>query len=111
MRLPEKYFNFANVFDKNKTDRLPKHSQYNLAIKIKEEKQPSFGPVYDKSLIELGVLCDYINVMLAKKFIWPLKSPSETPVFFVPKKNGGLCLCVDFWGLNTVIIMTLICSM
>lgn len=111
MRLPEKYSDFANVFDKNKADRLPKHSQYNLAIKIKEEKQPSFRSVYDKSLTELRVLRDYINVMLAKKFIWPSKSPSEALAFFVPKKNRGLCLYVDFWGLNTVIIMILICSM
>ena len=40
--------------------------------------------------------------MLVKGFIWPLKSPSGASVFFVPKKNRGLRLCVNFWGLNVI---------
>ena len=92
MRLSEKYSNFTDVFDKDEADKLPKHSQHNLAIEIEKGKQLSFGSVYDKFLIKLGVLCDYVNVMLAKGFIWPSKSPSRAPVFFVPKKDRGLRL-------------------
>ena len=103
MKLLEKYSNFADVFDKDKTDRLLKHSQHDLAIEIEEKKQPSFRPVYNKSLTKLGVLCDYVNVMLAKRFIWLSKSLSETLVFFVPKKNKELCLCINFQGLNAII--------
>ena len=102
VRLLKKYFNFADVFDKNKADRLPKHSQHNLAIEIEEKKQALLGLVYDKSLIKLGVFCDYVNVMLVKKFIWPSKSPSRAPVLFVSKKNGRLHLCVDFWSINAI---------
>ena len=31
-------------------------------------------------------------------------SPAGALVLFVSKKNGGLCLCVDYWGLNQVTI-------
>ena len=31
-------------------------------------------------------------------------SPAGASVLFVPKKNGGLHLCVDYWGLNQVTI-------
>ena len=73
MRLPEKYSDFADVFDKDKADRLLKHSQHNLAIEIEEEKQSPFGLVYDKFLTKLRMFHDYVNIILAKGFIWPLK--------------------------------------
>ena len=31
-------------------------------------------------------------------------SPAGAPIMFVPKKGGGLCLCVDYRGLNRVTI-------
>ena len=35
---PAKYVDFADVFDKHKTDILPKHTQHNLAIEIENDK-------------------------------------------------------------------------
>ena len=35
-------------------------------------------------------------------FICPTKSPWGAPVLFVKKKDGSLCLCVDFRALNKV---------
>ena len=89
VRLLKKYSNFADMFDKDKADRLSEHFQHNLTIEIEERKQPPFKSVYDKSLTKLGVFCDYVNDMLAKRFIRLLKSPSKAPVFFVPKKIEG----------------------
>ena len=31
-------------------------------------------------------------------------SPAGAPIFFMPKKDGGLRLCVDYWGLNAVTV-------
>ena len=42
--------------------------------------------------------------MLAKGWIQPSKSPARAPVLFVSKKDGGLWLCVDYWGLNAATI-------
>ena len=35
-------------------------------------------------------------------FIQPTSSPHGAPVLFVKKKDGSLCLCVDFRGLNRI---------
>ena len=39
VKLLEKYSDFADVFDKDKTNRLPEHFQHNLAIEIEKKKQ------------------------------------------------------------------------
>ena len=68
----------------------------------KKRKQLLFGPVYNHSAIELQTLRKYINNMLAKSFIEPLKSLSGVFVLFTKKKDGGLHLCVDYQGLNAI---------
>src|ERR1700731_826695 len=40
--------------------------------------------------------------MLDKGFIWPSKSPAGAPVLVAKKKDRGLCLCVDYQGLNKI---------
>ena len=35
-------------------------------------------------------------------FIWPTPSLHGTPVLFVKKRDGSLCLCVNFHGLNRI---------
>jgi hypothetical protein len=56
------------------------------------------------SEIELQELKAYINKNIKKGFIRLSKSPARYPVMFVPKKNGKLQLCVDFWKLNDITI-------
>ena len=41
---------------------------------------------------------------LEKGFIRPLKSPAGAPILFIPKKDGLLCLYIDYRGLNSVIV-------
>ena len=40
--------------------------------------------------------------MLQKGFIRPSESPAGAPVMFAKKKDGSLCLCVDYRSLNRV---------
>ena len=35
-------------------------------------------------------------------FIQPISSLHSAPVLFIKKKDGSLCLCVDFHGLNCI---------
>ena len=69
-------------------------------------KKPPSGPIYALSEKELGVLREYPNTMLASGKICSSKSPTATPILFVPKNEGReLCLCVDYRGLNKVTIL------
>ncbi|MBW0559984.1 hypothetical protein O181_099699 [Austropuccinia psidii MF-1] len=44
----------------------------------------------------------YISENIEKGFIRPSPSSTGAPVLFVKKKDGGLCLCVDYHKLNAV---------
>ena len=100
--LSEKYSNFSDIFDKVHADKLPCHNKHDLAIETEKSKQLLFDPTYDYSQLELNVLRKYINKMLGKKFIVPLKLPAGAPVLFTKKKDGGLRLCVDYRSLNAI---------
>ena len=54
--------------------------------------------------MELETLKTYVETNLANGFIRPSKSPAGTLIFFVRKPDGSLQLCVDYWGLNNLII-------
>ena len=41
--------------------------------------------------------------MIVKGWIHPSVSLYGTPIVFVHKKTGELCMCVDFWALNSKI--------
>ena len=100
--LPAQYANFADMFDMQRADMLPKHFQYSLAMETEDNKIPTFGPIYDHSRLELEVLHKYINDVLAKRFICLLKSPSKPLVLFTKKSDKRLHVCVDFQRLNAI---------
>ena len=52
--------------------------------------------------MELKTLKTYIKTNLANGFIWPLKSPADTPILFIQKPDSSLRLCVDYRGLNNL---------
>jgi hypothetical protein len=47
---------------------------------------------------------EYVKKALEKGWIRPSKSPAGAPVLLVSKKDGGYRLCVDYKGLNAIII-------
>ncbi len=69
VKLPEKYKDFVDVFEKNKADQLPEHCPYDCSIDLKEGHSPPFGPIYGLSESELQALRDYLTENLAKGFI------------------------------------------
>ena len=53
---------------------------------------------------ESQALRDYVTDQLRKGNIRPSKSPAGHGVLFVPKKDSGLQLCVDYQPLNNITI-------
>ncbi len=100
-----KYTNFADVFSPKLTAKFPEHTRINdYAIKLVDDWQPPYGPIYSLGPIKLETLKAYIKNNLANGFIWPSKSLAGAPILFDKKPNGSLRLCVDYRGFNNLTI-------
>ena len=104
MLLPEQYQKYLHVFLKKEADTLLKHGPQDHIIHLKEGAQAPAFTIYGMSHNEAQELCCYLDENLSKGFIWASCSESAVPVLFVKKPEGGLHFCVDYRGLNAVII-------
>ena len=99
------YSDYNNVFSAENAAELSENTGMNEhAIKLEEGKQPPFGPIYSLGPVKLKTLKTYIETNLANGFIRPSKFPAGAPIFFNRKLDRSLRLCVDYWGLNNIII-------
>jgi hypothetical protein len=94
--LPEEYSDLKELFMDKEIGTLPPHRPYDHEIKLEPSTTAPFGPMYNMSKKELEELKKNINENLAKGFIRRSTSPAGAPVLFVKKKDGSLCLCVDY---------------
>ncbi len=101
-QLPKELQEYKDVFSTEEAGQLPSHEGRNHAIETTAE--PPFGPLYNLSNTELAALREYLDDALAKGWIRHSTSPAGAPILFVPKKDGGLRLCVDYRGLNRVTV-------
>ena len=101
-KLPDKLKEYKDVFSTEEAGCLPSYEGRDHAIETTAE--PPFGPLYNLLNIELVELRHYLDDALAKGWIQHSTSPTRAPILFVPKKDGGLCLCVDYRGLNKVTV-------
>ena len=104
-KVPVMYSDFADVFSPDLATKVPKHTKINTyAIDLEEDKQSPYGPIYSLGPIELEILKIYFKTNLVNGFICSLKSLFSAPILFDKKTDGSFCLCVDYWGLNNIII-------
>ncbi|SOV07998.1 uncharacterized protein UDID_17258 [Ustilago sp. UG-2017a] len=102
--IPKPYQHLRDVFNEVEADKLPHHTEHDLHLELIEGGKPPQGPLYLKGPKEMTELRRYLDENLEKGFIRPSKSPARSPVLFVPKKDGGLRLCVDYRGLNEITV-------
>src|SRR5438552_10285940 len=85
-QIPSEYHEFAEVFSKKESDKLPEHRPYDHRIQLEEGAiPPSAQPIYHLMPEELDVLRKYIDTNLIKRFLRPSHSPCGAPVLFVKK--------------------------
>jgi hypothetical protein len=103
-KIPKSLKNYLNIFLESNAKRLAPYRDIDLAIDLQPGKEPPYGPIYPLSQTELAALREFLKENLAKGFIQELKSPVGAPILFTPKKDGGLRLCVDYRGLNSITV-------
>ncbi|MBW0467762.1 hypothetical protein O181_007477 [Austropuccinia psidii MF-1] len=99
--VPPAYHQYLDVFSKVKAEKRPPHCACDHHIELKG-LLPPIGVIYSSSNQESETLWAYISENVEKGFIIPSSSSTGEPVLFVKKKDGGLCLCVDYRKLNAV---------
>ncbi|MBW0537587.1 hypothetical protein O181_077302, partial [Austropuccinia psidii MF-1] len=99
--LPSAYYQFLDVFSKMKAEKRSPHSACNHHIEL-EGILPPVGVIYSLLNQESETLRAYISENVEKGFIRPSSSSTGEPVLFVKKKDGGLCLCVNYHKINSV---------
>ena len=92
-----KYSDFANIFSPEVTSKLLKYTGINdYAIKLDDNWQPPYGPIYSLGPEELETVKTSIKTNLANGFIRPSKSLIWAPILFNKKSNRNLQLYVDY---------------
>ncbi len=97
------YYDFLNVFDREKTTQLSSHWSYDHKIELEDESQSSRSRLYFMLSHKLQKIKKYLEENLKKKFITLSKAFFASSILFVKKKDDSLCFCVNFWKLNALI--------
>jgi predicted aspartyl protease len=100
--LPKQYQDYADVFSKEASDRLPPSRPYDHKIQLEKDGASELGysPLYHQSTAELEEVKRYLVENLAKGFIETSQAPFASPILFVKKPTGGLRFCIDYRKLN-----------
>ena len=65
-------------------------------IKLEEDKQQLFGPIYSLGPVKLKTLKTYMETNLANSFIWPFKSLAKAFILFNRKLDRNFRLYVNY---------------
>ena len=99
------YHDYANVFDRSKTNILPSHRFYDHKLKFAKDVDKNALPksrIYSLSNHKLEQVKKYLNEHLRKKFIVFNYALFASLVLFIEKSNEKLRFCVNYKKLNAI---------
>jgi len=102
-KLPAKYHDYLDVFDRAMTDQLPSHRPYDHKIELTVEETPSRSHLYHMFGYKLQKIKNYLIEHLNKGFISSSSASYASLILFVEKKDESLRFCVDYRKLNALI--------
>jgi hypothetical protein len=100
----EEYHEYLHVFEARDNQGLPPHRYHDHQIPLLEGKTLPFEPLRVLDANRLCILREYLEMSLERGWIWNSTSPAGAPIHFVQKKDGSLRLCVNYWGLNVIMV-------
>ena len=95
---------FEDVFPKDLPKELPPAREVDHQIELLPGAEPPHRAPYRMSPQGLDELKKQLRDLTEKGYIQPSVSPFGAPVLFVPKKDGGVRMCVDYRALNKVTV-------
>ncbi|GJP58673.1 hypothetical protein CLOP_g2068 [Closterium sp. NIES-67] len=95
---------YPEIFPDDLPAGLPPSRPEDHRIELEPGAQPTVQRQFRLSQQELEELQQQLNYLLAKGFIRPSTSPYTAPILFMPKKDGGFRMCIDYRGLNRITI-------
>lgn len=101
VKIPAEYRAFQDMFSKSAAIRLLPHWPWACTIDLLPGAKSPKGQIYTLSILESTAMEEYIKEALNQGFICPSTSPAAFSFFFVAKKDGGLCPCIDYQTLNS----------
>ena len=104
MQVQELLNEFSDVFPKDLPAGLPPQRQLDHKIELVPGAEPPHRAPYRMSPQGLDELKKQLRDLTEKGYIQPSVSPFGAPVLFVPKKDGGVRMCVDYRALNRVTV-------
>lgn len=73
-------------------------------INLESGKQLFYSLIYSLAPVELEIFKTYIKTNLANSFICPFKFFISISIFFIQKSDKNFRLCINYQGLNNLII-------
>ena len=95
---------FADIFPGDLLAGLLPKRDIDHRVELVPRVEPPHRAPYRMSSKGLDELKQQLKDLTDKGYIQPSVSPFGAPVLFVPKKDGGMCMCVDYRALNRVTV-------
>jgi len=102
--IPPEYHEFLEVFTEKEPMSPQLHRTHHHHIPLEKAKTPLYEPQRPLNDEKMKALKEYLDVNEKRGWIRASTSPAGAPIYFVKKKDGGLCLCVDYRQLNEITI-------
>ena len=100
-----KYFYYSIIFLVEYIAKFLENTKINeYTMKLEKSKQLFFESIYNLKLVELEILKIFIKINLVNNFIRPSKSLIGALILFNKKPHKSFCFCIDYKGLNNLII-------
>ena len=95
---------FSDIFLGDLPAGLPPQRDVDHCIELVPGAEPPHRAPYRMSPKGLDELKQQLRDLTEKGYIQPSVSPFGAPVLFVPKNDGGMCMCIDYRALNKVTV-------
>ena len=94
-----------HLFNRKKFEKLPERREWDYKINLIEEAPRELNvKAYVMTIKEKEVLNQWLDEQLKARLIVESKSRYTALCFYIPKKDGSLCLVQDYQKLNQVTI-------